>query len=128
VQALARARKGIYTMERARPVRPELLRRYFLRGAGAQAGMVMVKPLVREMITFEAINLVDSSWPIKQKFDAIFCRNTMIYFDKPTQTRILQRFVPLLKPGGLLFAGHSENFTYLTDAFRLKGQTVYEVA
>lgn len=127
-QALERARKGVYTMERARPVRPELLRRYFLRGAGGQAGMVMVKPFIREMVTFEAVNLVDPVWPIKQKFDVIFCRNTMIYFDKPTQTRILQRFVPLLKPDGLLFAGHSENFTYLTDAFRLRGQTVYTVA
>src|SRR5690606_27577978 len=112
----------------ARPIRPELLRRYFLRGAGAQAGKVMAKPLIRDMIAFEEINLVESPWPIKQKCDAIFCRNTMTYFDKPTQTRILQRFVPLLKPGGLLFAGHSENFTYLTDAFRLKGQTVYTVA
>lgn len=49
----------------------------------------------------------------------------MIYFDKATQTRILERFAPVLKPGGLLFAGHSENFTYLTNAFRLQGQTVY---
>src|SRR3546814_11298300 len=109
-------------MERARPVRPELLRRYFLLGAGGQAGMVMVKPFIREMVTFEQINLVDPSWPIKQEFDAIFCRNTMIYFDKPTQTRILQRFVPLLKPGGLLFAGPSENFTYLISAERRVGK------
>ena len=50
----------------------------------------------------------------------------MIYFDKPTQARILERFVPLLKPGGLLFAGHSENFTYISQDFRLRGQTVYE--
>ncbi|MNH48390.1 Chemotaxis protein methyltransferase [compost metagenome] len=52
----------------------------------------------------------------------------MIYFDKPTQGRILERFVPLLKPHGLLFAGHSENFSYVTRAFQLRGQTVYELA
>ena len=63
-----------------------------------------------------------------EKFDVIFCRNVMIYFDKPTQAKILERFVPLLKPGGLLFAGHSENFTYISRDFRLRGQTVYECA
>ncbi|MNG38947.1 Chemotaxis protein methyltransferase [compost metagenome] len=52
----------------------------------------------------------------------------MIYFDKPTQAKILERFAPLLKPGGLLFAGHSENFTYISRDFRLRGQTVYECA
>ena len=51
----------------------------------------------------------------------------MIYFDKPTQSKILHRFAPLLKPNGLLFAGHSENFSYVTDAFRLRGKTVYEL-
>jgi chemotaxis protein methyltransferase CheR len=126
--ALAQARKGVYTLDRVKPVPPEFLKRYFLRGTGRQAGMAMIKPLIRNMVTFEELNLVAPSWPVNQKFDAIFCRNTMIYFDKPTQTRILERFVPLLKPGGLMFAGHSENFTYLTKSLRLEGQTVYSVA
>ena len=91
--------------------------------------MAMVKPVIRNLVTFEELNLVSPSWVTSsQKFDAIFCRNTMIYFDKPTQTKILERFVPLLKPGGLMFAGHSENFTYLTKSLRLQGQTVYSVA
>jgi chemotaxis protein methyltransferase CheR len=64
---------------------------------------------------------------LRTQFDAIFCRNVMIYFDKPTQSQVLARFEPLVKPGGLLFAGHSENFTYVTQAFRLRGQTVYEL-
>jgi chemotaxis protein methyltransferase CheR len=83
------------------------------------------------MITFDCLNLIDAQWPlIKQHgpFDAIFCRNVMIYFDKLTQGRLLERFAPLLKPDGILFAGHSENFTYVTQAFRLRGQTVYELA
>ncbi|MFT0531524.1 CheR family methyltransferase [Castellaniella hirudinis] len=127
-QVLVQARKGVYTLDRIKPIPPEFLRRYFLRGTGRQAGMAMVKPVIRNLVTFEELNLVAPSWPINQKFDAIFCRNTMIYFDKPTQTRILERFVPLLKPGGLMFAGHSENFTYLTKSLRLQGQTVYTLA
>ncbi|WP_323017871.1 CheR family methyltransferase [Castellaniella sp.] len=128
LQVLAQARKGVYTLDRIKPIPPEFLRRYFLRGTGRQSGMAMVKPVIRNLVTFEELNLVSPSWPINQKFDAIFCRNTMIYFDKPTQTRILERFVPLLKPGGLMFAGHSENFTYLTKSLRLQGQTVYALA
>ncbi|HEX7387871.1 MAG TPA: CheR family methyltransferase [Castellaniella sp.] len=127
-QVVAQAKKGVYTLDRIKPVPVEFLRRYFLRGAGRQAGMVRVKPLIRNLVTFDELNLVAPSWPINQKFDAIFCRNTMIYFDKPTQSKILERFVTLLKPGGLLFAGHSENFTYLTKALHLEGQTVYSVA
>ena len=128
VQAIEQARKGIYTLDRVKPVPPEFLKRYFLRGSGRQAGMAMVKPVLRDIVSFDVLNLVAPQWPFSQKFDAIFCRNTMIYFDKQTQTRILERFAPLLKPGGLLFAGHSENFTYLTKAWRLKGQTVYTLA
>ncbi|WP_442597136.1 CheR family methyltransferase [Parapusillimonas sp. JC17] len=124
--AVERAREGMYSMERVKPVPEEYLHRYFQRGAGRRAGMVRVKPELRGMIEFDVLNLLSTNWPPSQSFDAIFCRNTMIYFDKATQTRILERFAGVLKPGGLLFAGHSENFTYLTKAFRLLGQTVYE--
>lgn len=127
-QVIVQARKGVYTLDRVKPVPLEFLRRYFLRGTGRQAGMARVKPVIRDLVTFQELNLVSPSWPLSQKFDAIFCRNTMIYFDKATQTKILERFVPLLKPGGLLFAGHSENFTYLTRSLHLQGQTVYSVA
>lgn len=126
-QVIAQAGKGVYTLDRVKPVPADMLRRYFLRGTGRQSGMAMIKPLVRRCIEFREINLVAASWPVTQKFDAIFCRNTMIYFDKQTQAQILERFVPLLKEGGLLFAGHSENFTYLTQSLRLEGQTVYSV-
>ncbi|MBX4145357.1 chemotaxis protein CheR, partial [Ralstonia pickettii] len=92
-----------------------------------QAGRVKVRPELRAMIRFEQLNLTDADYGIAKPFDAIFCRNVMIYFDKPTQGQVLSRFEPLVKPGGLLFAGHSENFTYVTQAFRLRGQTVYEL-
>src|SRR5690606_30179364 len=123
--AIQKAREGVYSRERVKPVSDEYLRKYFQRGTGRRAGMVRVKDNLRSMIEFGVFNLLQNDWPAPGSFDAIFCRNTMIYFDKDTQTKILERFAPTLKTGGLLFAGHSENFTYLTDAFRLQGQTVY---
>lgn len=124
-RAIERAKEGVYSQDRVQPVPHAYLKKYFQRGTGRRSGMVRVKSSLREMIEFDTFNLLSKSWPTDRKFDAIFCRNTMIYFDKPTQTGILERFAPMLKPGGLLFAGHSENFTYLTKAFRLQGQTVY---
>lgn len=123
--ALEQAKRGVYPLDRVAPVSEEFLKQYFYRGKGAEAGKVRIKPIIRKMIHFEPVNLLSPIWPTETKFDAIFCRNTMIYFDKPTQTRILERFASLLKPDGLLFAGHSESFTYLTKALRLRGQTVY---
>ena len=78
------------------------------------------------MVTFPRLNLLDAAWDLREPFDAIFCRNVMIYFDKPTQAQVLARFMPWLKPDGLLFAGHSENFTHSGAPLRLRGQTVYE--
>jgi chemotaxis protein methyltransferase CheR len=81
------------------------------------------------LVEFRQLNLVDGGWPVEGPFAAIFCRNVMIYFNKDTQRRILERFVPLLRPDGLLFAGHSENFHYnARDLFRIRGKTVYELA
>jgi chemotaxis protein methyltransferase CheR len=126
-QAIEKARQGVFTLERVKSVPPEYLRKYFLRGKGDNSGMVRVKSSLQAMIQFDALNLLAPRWPIDRKFDAIFCRNTMIYFDRDTQSAILDRFAPLLKRGGLLFAGHSENFSYITTKFKLQGQTVYSV-
>jgi len=121
------AANGIYTIERLDKMPKERVRRFFLKGKGDNAGMVRVRPELRQLISFKPLNLLASDWPICGPFDAIFCRNVMIYFDKPTQSKILSRFAPLMKPDGLLFAGHSENFTYASDAFKLRGKTVYEL-
>jgi chemotaxis protein methyltransferase CheR len=125
---LATAAAGVYPVERLDKVSQELRRKYFQKGAGAQAGLARVRPEVRKLITFEPLNLLADKWPaVSGQFDAIFCRNVMIYFDKPTQGKILSRFAPLMKKGALLFAGHSENFLYVSDAFKLRGKTVYEL-
>jgi chemotaxis protein methyltransferase CheR len=121
------AANGVYPMERVERVSQERVKRFFLKGKGAQEGLVRVRPELRQMVTFKQINLLADSWPVSGPFDAIFCRNVMIYFDKPTQGKILSRFVPLMKPDALLFAGHSENFMYVSDAFKLRGKTVYEL-
>jgi chemotaxis protein methyltransferase CheR len=125
---LATAEAGVYPMERVERLSNERLKRFFLKGTGAKAGLVRVRPELRKLITFRQLNLLDASWQVSSGFDAIFCRNVMIYFDKPTQGRILERFAPLMKNDGLLFAGHSENFLYVTDAFRLRAKTVYQLA
>ncbi|CBV44221.1 CheR family methyltransferase [Halomonas elongata] len=124
-EALARARAGVYALDQVRKLDEARIKRYFQRGRGRQEGLARVRPELMSMVRFLPLNLLAPSWSVEGPFDAIFCRNVMIYFDKPTQARILERFAPLLKPDGLLFAGHSENFSYITDTFRLRGQTVY---
>jgi len=121
------AASGVYPFERVEKMAPEQIRRFFLRGKGENAGMVRVRPELRQMVTFKQLNLLAEDWPVSGPFDAIFCRNVMIYFDKATQGRILSRFAPLMKPDALLFAGHSENFLYVSDAYKLRGKTVYEL-
>ncbi|CAG0123877.1 Chemotaxis protein methyltransferase [Rhodocyclaceae bacterium] len=125
---LATAEAGVYPEERVAKLEPDLVKRFFLRGTGKQAGYVKVRQELRDMITFRKLNLLDNSWPIRSPLDAIFCRNVMIYFDKATQLAILKKFVPLLRADGLLFAGHSESFYHAEEYFRLRGKTVYELA
>lgn len=124
-EALAKARAGIYPLEQVHKLDDARAKRFFQRGTGRQAGLARVRPELRAMVEFEPLNLLAPGWVTKGPYDVIFCRNIMIYFDKATQARILERFAPLLKPDGLLFAGHSENFSYISKAFRLRGQTVY---
>lgn len=127
-EALAKARQGIYTMDSVAKLSEERRRRFFLRGSGVRSGFARIRPEIAAMVDFRPLNLVSRSWALNGPFDIIFCRNVMIYFDKETQTEILRRFASQLKPDGLLFAGHSENFSFLNQTFRLRGQTVYALA
>ena len=125
---LKKCNEGVYPIERLNKLNAEQQQRFFLKGTGERAGMAKVRPELRAMVEFFQLNLLAPNWPIRQPLDAIFCRNVMIYFDKPTQHRILARMKPLLKPDGLLFMGHSEALYHAADLFRLRGQTVYEHA
>ncbi len=125
---LTKASAGVFTTEQVSRLSAERLKRFFNRGTGANAGKVRIRPEVAAMVKFSRLNLLDPSWSVKEPVDAIFCRNVMIYFDKPTQNKVLGRFAPLLKPEGLLFAGHSENASLVNPIFKSVGQTVYEVS
>jgi chemotaxis protein methyltransferase CheR len=126
---LAHAERGIYEEDRLNPVPEPLRRKYFLRGAGPQQGYYKVKQSLRDHITFRQINLLAPEWPIRQdlRFDMIFCRNVVIYFDKPTQRTLFARYERLLKPGGYLFIGHSESLLGISDSFENLGHTIYRL-
>jgi len=125
---LETAAKGVYPLDRVDKLSPERLNRFFIKGTGAQEGSYIVKPEMRRMISFQRLNLLEPNWAVRGPLDALFCRNVMIYFDKPTQYKILARFAPLLSENGLLFAGHSESFLHSAEVFRSLGKTVYELA
>ncbi|EGT5204793.1 protein-glutamate O-methyltransferase CheR [Cronobacter sakazakii] len=127
-EVLQKAQSGIYRQEELKTLSPQQMQRYFMRGTGPHQGLVRVRNELANQIEFASLNLLDTQYNVPGPFDAIFCRNVMIYFDKETQQEILKRFVPLLKPGGLLFAGHSENFSNLSREFSLRGQTVYALS
>ena len=125
---LMHGQKGVYTEDRIERLDRERVQKFFLRGTGSQEGFVRVRPELQKLLSFRQVNLLDASYGLQGPFDAIFCRNVMIYFDKPTQYSILEKFVPLLRDDGLLFAGHSENFIHAAKLFRSMGRTVYEKA
>jgi chemotaxis protein methyltransferase CheR len=123
-EVLRTARDGVYQTERIEHLDPARLRSHFLRGTGANAGLVSVRPELRAMVKFSHRNL-QAQWPAHERFDAIFCRNVVIYFDSATQKRLLEQFAAILAPGGLLLVGHAESFPAGHPAFRPSGRTAY---
>ena len=123
---LAHAERGVYAADRIAKLTDSQRKRFFLKGTGKHEGTAKVRNELGSLVTFSRLNLLDAKWSVTGPFDAIFCRNVMIYFDKPTQRQILQKLAPLLHPHGLLFAGHSECFVHAADIVRLRGKTVYE--
>jgi chemotaxis protein methyltransferase CheR len=127
-QVLATAREGVYALQSVQKLDEARQKRFFLRGAGRFEGRARVRRELASHVEFARVNLMDREWPVRGGLDAIFCRNVMIYFDKPTQARLIERFAALLQPQGLFFAGHAESLLDNGRYFRLKGQTVYELA
>jgi chemotaxis protein methyltransferase CheR len=125
---LATAEKGVYTMDRIEKLTSAQRKRFFLKGHGSSAGQCRVIEPLRNLITFRQLNLLDARYPMRGPFDAIFCRNVMIYFDKPTQVVVLKKMVPLLARDGLFFAGHSESFFHASDLIESVGRTIYRRA
>jgi chemotaxis protein methyltransferase CheR len=119
------AKRGVYNAD-ARGLSPQRLKNFFMRGTGANEGRIRIKPELQRWIEFRSLNLMDQQWSLGDPFQIVFCRNVMIYFDAPTQRKVLERIHRVMKPHGLLFVGHSENFTESRDLFRLRGKTIYE--
>jgi len=126
-EVLARAEEAMYPLEALDEMDDPLKHRYFLRGRGACEGLVQVKPAVRKLVTFRNINLVADGWDVRTHFDAIFCRNVIIYFDRETQARLFGRMVQYLAPGGLLFVGHAETLFWLDDLLVPLDHSVYRL-
>lgn len=123
-KVLAAAARGVYPIDSC-GLSPERQRQHFLRGAGANNGLMRIKPELARMIEFRPLNLTADRWPLDEPFDIVFCRNVMIYFDAATQRQVLAKIHGVMKPKGLMFVGHSENFTAARDLFQLRGKTIY---
>lgn len=127
-QVLATAERGVYPLERIEGISAERRRKFFRKGEGANSGYCRIVDELRNLISFRQLNLLDARYPLRGPFKAIFCRNVMIYFDKPTQYQVLQRMMPLLAQDGLFFAGHSESFFHASDLVVSCGRTIYRHA
>ncbi|MBL4764150.1 MAG: protein-glutamate O-methyltransferase CheR [Colwellia sp.] len=121
---LATGKSGIYEYRRIENISEKLKRNYFHRGCGKNEKNVRVDKKLSDLITFKQLNLLHE-WPMKGPFDIIFCRNVIIYFDKPTQQGLFARYYDLLAPGGLLMLGHSENLGAFTQHFDNVGRTIF---
>lgn len=125
-KVLATAQRGVYRMDGVKGLDSQKFQRFFLRGKAGNDGMIKVRPELQKIINFISVNLIKDDWPFEDKFDIVFCRNVMIYFDAATQRKVLERIHRVMVPGGLLFVGHAENFSDARDIFLLKGKTIYE--
>jgi len=121
---IAHAERGVYDEKRVAGLERSQLKRHFLRGTGRNKGKVRVKPALRAMVEFDTLNLLHQ-WPFDEPFDIVFCRNTVIYFDKPTQARLFERLFVQTTPRAWLYIGHSESLWKVTERFVSHGRTVY---
>jgi chemotaxis protein methyltransferase CheR len=126
-QVLSNAARGLYSMERARHVPPEYLRRFCLKGTGDYAGRVLMGPQLRGRVKFGQVNL-NEPLPALGSFDMIFLRNVMIYFNDDTKRSVIARVVAALKPGGFFCIGHSESLHGLSDAVQAVAPSIYRLA
>ncbi len=122
---LAKAGSGIYSLDRINGLAVSRQKKWFQRGTGNQAGFVKVSDEIKSLISFKPLNLM-TEWPMKGPFDIIFCRNVVIYFDKPTQRVLFKRYAELLSENRYLFVGHSESLYKVSTQFKLIGNTIYQ--
>jgi chemotaxis protein methyltransferase CheR len=119
---IAKAAGGVYPENELNGLSSERARPFEKVGDGS----IRIPAAVRELVSFKPLNLIGPNWPMKGPFDAVFCRNVAIYFDKPTQGEVFSRLGKLLAPEGFLYIGHSENLGSGGEGFRLVGKTIYQ--
>ena len=119
------ASEGVYDASRMEDIPPHLRKKYFTRTQRTDDGPWKANPSIRDLITFRQINLLQPNWPIHTDFQVIFCRNVMIYFDPPSQSKLVDQFAEKLTPNGYLIIGHSESLLGLTENYKSLGDTVY---
>ncbi|MFK7977123.1 MAG: protein-glutamate O-methyltransferase CheR [Halioglobus sp.] len=123
-EVLAKARSGVYGDNRIESLDEATKRRWFTYESEGKRQNVLVAPELQRLIRFNRLNLM-AQWPMKGTFDVIFCRNVVIYFDKPTQRTLFSRFTQALHPEGRLVIGHSETLHGVSDSLELIGKTIY---
>ncbi|MGA7725178.1 MAG: protein-glutamate O-methyltransferase CheR [Opitutaceae bacterium] len=123
---LSTANQAIYSEEKVKFPDPSWLRNYFQKGVGKWDGSYRVKSELREHITFERLNLIESPYPFSGAFNAIFCRNVMIYFDNPTQRQLIPQLIQHLAPKGYLFVGHSESLLGIEHGLKCVQPSIYQ--
>ncbi|WP_286235701.1 CheR family methyltransferase [Thalassotalea sediminis] len=123
-EVLAKAKSGIYAQNRIEDLPDDYKKAFFKRGTGKNSDNVIVDGCIQQLITFKQLNLLNG-WPMSGPFDVIFCRNVIIYFDKPTQLELFERYYEMLAPGGLLILGHSENLGSYQQYFTNVGRTIF---
>jgi chemotaxis protein methyltransferase CheR len=121
---LATGAAGVYPADRLRSVSPARAAEFFKRGSGQHQDSTKVAASLRQLVTFKQLNLMHD-WPMRGPFDAIFCRNVVIYFDLETKRALFERMAQLQRPGAFLFLGHSETLYRISDHYELIGRTIY---
>ena len=119
------ARRGVYETDRLTSIPADLQRRHFQRGTNQWAGHFRVKDELRKRVNFQHLNLLDGDYPFPMPFDLIFCRNVMIYFDRPTQETLVRLLAEQLLPGGHLLVGHSESLSGVKHTLKLVRPAIY---
>jgi chemotaxis protein methyltransferase CheR len=125
-EVLEEAITGIYPAAMIEPVPAELRRKYLMRARDRDRPVVRITPQLRSHLFFSRLNLMDEAYPVDEDLDMIFCRNILIYFDKATQERVLRKLCSHLRPGGMLFLGHSESVVGIDLPVKQIASTVFQ--
>lgn len=123
---LRKAQEAVFPSDRLKEVPPAMVSRYFQKVPPPGSDEYQIVDEIKDHLKFQRLNLLGASYPFKQPFDLIVCRNVMIYFDKPTQGELVNKFWPLLKPGGYLFIGHAESLTGTTHNYKMIKPAIYQ--